>query len=339
MRSETERTDTVYGFTWCLTDGQHYVRAADGSIRAVNEQTVELLRLFAAGDLTRESLCRQRDGGPAVLDEASAVDPETVIDLFDRYREDGFLRKGDPVVRLHPPAEVRLWPRLLATLLPVTVLVAATVVRAPSFQALVADPPSLWFVVALFPATLPFVAVHELGHYATASRQFDSSIRIDTVNGIVPAFVTDTTGAWLLPRNRRIWINLAGPFAEAVAALPVAAAAAAGVGGTATLLVLGTVLVDIVFALNPLFHGDGYWIASDLLGVENVRSRGLDAVRRRELTWPAVYVVASYAVGAALSFQTVAVTVYIEGVRGVVYAAPVVVLLVLAWADVDIRSG
>jgi len=60
MRSETEIADPVYGFTWCLTDGQHYVRNADGDIRAVNEQTVELLRLFARGELTREALCRQR---------------------------------------------------------------------------------------------------------------------------------------------------------------------------------------------------------------------------------------------------------------------------------------
>jgi hypothetical protein len=339
MRSETELTDTAYGFTWCLTDGQHYVRAPDGDIRAVNGQTVELLRLFATGELTREALCRQRDGGAAVLDEASAVGPETVIDLFDRYREGGFLRADEPVVRLHPPAEVRLWPRLLATLLPVGALVAVAVARAPAFRALAADPPSLWLVAALFPATLPFVAVHEFGHYAAASRHFESSVRIDTVNAVVPAFVTDTTGAWLLPRNRRLWINLAGPFAEAVAALPVAAAVAAGVGGTATLLVFGAVLANVVFALNPLFHGDGYWIASDLLGVENVRSRGVDAVRRGEPTWPAVYVVVSYAVGAAVVIQTVAVTVYAQGLRGVAYAAPVVVLLALAWADVEVRAG
>lgn len=339
MRAETEREETAYGFSWCLTDGQHYVRAPDGDVRAVNGQTVQLLRLFATEELTREALCRQRDGGEAVLDESSAVDPETVIDLFDRYREDGFLREGEPVVRLHPPAEVRLWPRLLATLLAVAALVAVAVARAPAFRALAADPPSLWLVAALFPATLPFVAVHELGHYATASRHFDSSIRIDTVNGVVPAVVTDTTGAWLLPRNRRVWINVAGPLAESLTALPVAAAVAVGAGGTAALLVLAAVLSDVVFALNPFFHGDGYWIASDLLGVENVRSRGLDAVRRRELTWPAVYVVVSYAVGAAFVLQVVVVTVLVEGVRGVVYAAPVVLLAALAWADVDLRTA
>ncbi|ERH12800.1 MAG: hypothetical protein J07HB67_01826, partial [halophilic archaeon J07HB67] len=104
METETELADPVYGFTWCLTDGQHYVRNPDGDIRAVNEQTVELLRLFARGHLTREGLCRQRDGGPAVLDEASAVDPETVIDLFDRYREKGSSDRTTPSsTSVHPP--------------------------------------------------------------------------------------------------------------------------------------------------------------------------------------------------------------------------------------------
>jgi len=173
---------------------------------------------------------------------------------------------------------------------------------------------------------------------AAASRHFESSIRIDTVNAVVPAVVTDTTGAWLLPRNRRVWINLAGPLAETLAALPVAAAVAAGVGGTLPPLLLAVIVADLVFALNPLFHGDGYWIAADLLGAENVRTRGIEAVHRRELTWPAVYVVVSYAVGAAFLLNVVAVTVSVGGVRGLLYAAPVVLLLVFAWADFEVRG-
>ena len=338
MRSETELADPVYGFTWCLTDGQHYVRNADGDIRAVNEQTVELLRLFARGELTREALCRQRDGGPAVLDEASAVDPETVIDLFDRYREDGFLRPDDPVVRLHPPAEVRLWPRLVATLVPIAVVCWVFAGTLPTLRGLAADPPGVWLLVGLFPATMAFVAVHEFGHYAAASRHFESSIRIDTVNAVVPAVVTDTTGAWLLPRNRRVWINLAGPLAETLAALPIAAAVVAGVATPFSSLLLAAVVADLVFALNPLFHGDGYWIAADLLGAENVRTRGIEALRRREPTWPAVYVVVSYAVGAAFLLNVVAVTVAVGGIRGLLSAAPVVLLLVFAWADVEVRG-
>jgi hypothetical protein len=295
MRSETELADSVYGFTWCLTDGQHYVRNADGDIRAVNEQTVELLRLFARGELTRQALCRQRDGGPAVLDEASAVDPETVIDLFDRYREDGFLRPDDPVVRLHPPAEVRLWPRLVATLVPIAVVCWVFAGTLPTLRGLAADPPGVWLLVGLFPATMVFVAVHEFGHYAAASRP--------------------------------------------LAALPVAAAVVAGVATPFSSLLLAAVVADLVFALNPLFHGDGYWIAADLLGAENVRTRGMEALRRREPTWPAVYVVVSYAVGAAFLLNVVAVTVAVGGVRGLLSAAPVVLLLVFAWADVEVRGS
>jgi hypothetical protein len=339
MQTETEISDAAYGYTWCETDGRLYLRAEDGEFREVNQQTIDLLRLFAEGELTREALQRQIDGGEAVIDEASATTPEEVLDFFEGYLEDGVVQEGGTVTRLIPPEDIRLWPRVIAVLLPLAVVLAALFTNVAQFQQLTVDPPSIWLVLAVVPATFLYAGIHELGHYVTSSRYFDSSIRIDTVNGVVPSFVTDTNGAWLLPRNRRIWINLAGPLVELLAALPLALLALTGSGGLFVLLVLSVVLSHVVFALNPLIHGDGYWILCDLLDVVNLRSRGIEALRQWKLTLPAMYVLASYGFGALVVVSAVVTTVYAGGVRGIVYGAPLLVLFLLSRADVDVRPG
>jgi hypothetical protein len=339
MRTETDIEDAAYSYTWCETDGRRYLRGEDGEFREVNQQALDLLRLFAEGELTRDALQRQIDGGEAVIDEASATTPEEVLDFLDDYLDDGIVREGGTVTRLVPPEDVRLWPRVLAFLVPLAAVLGVFVQNLDQLQQLTTDPPSLWVVAATVPAAFLFAAVHELGHYVTSEQHFDASMRVDTVNGIVPSFVTDTTGAWVLPPNRRVWINLAGPLVELLASLPLVWLVVRGVAEPLPMLLLSVIVSHVVFAVNPLIHGDGYWILCDLFDLVNVRSRGIDTLRQWQLSWPAVYVLASYGFGGLVVLGAIVTTVSVGGVRGIVYAAPLLLLFLLSRADVDVRPG
>lgn len=339
MRTVTEIEDAAYGYTWCETDGRHYLRGEDGEFREVNQQALDLLHLFAEGELTRDALERQVDGGESVIDEASATTPEEVLDFLDGYLDDGVVREGGTVTRLVPPDDVRLWPQVVAFLVPLVVILSVFLQNLDQLRRLAVDPPSLWIVAATVPIALLFAGVHELGHYVTSRPYFDVSMRVDTVNGIVPSFVTDTTGAWMLPPNRRVWINLAGPLTELLAALPVVWLVVRGTAEPLAILTLSVIVSHVVFALNPLIHGDGYWILCDLFDLVNVRSRGIDALHSRDPSWAALYVVASYGFGAVVVASAVVTTVTVGGLRGVVYAAPLLILFLVSQADVDVRPG
>lgn len=339
MRTETGIEDAAYGYTWCETDGRLYLRGDDGEFREVNQQALDLLRLFAEGELTRAGLEEQIAGGEAVIGEESATTPEEVLDFLDGYLDDGVVTEGGTVRRLVPPDDIRLWPRIVTFLVPLAVVLGVFVQNLGQLRGLATDPPSLWLVAATVPAAFLFAAVHELGHYVTSEPHFDASIRIDTVNGVVPSFVTDTTGAWVLPSNRRVWINLAGPLVELLAALPVAWLVVRGIAEPLPMLVLSVIVSHVVFAVNPLIHGDGYWILCDLFDLVNVRSRGIETLRARRLSWPAVYVLASYGFGGLVVLGAIVTTVSVGGVRGIVYTAPLLLLFVLSRADVDVRPG
>ncbi len=337
MNREVLIEDPEYGFESCEVEGSYFLRSGDGDFRQVNEAVVDLLEKVAADELTREGLRRQVEGGEAVLAPESSASAEEALDLLDRYVEQGFLREDEPVVRLVPPADVRLWPRVL-----LFVGVFAVVGAAATGIALRGSFPSLLDAETMVVGTLLsflYVGVHEYGHYLPSSRHFEASIRLDFVNGVVPAVVTDTTGSWMLPRNRRIWINLAGPLLELVAALPFVGLYVLRPGDPLVQLVLLAVFGHVFFSLNPLIHGDGFWILCDLFGLVNVRSRGRADLTDGKLSWAAAYVVVSYGFGALLALNVVVMTVWFAGLPGLLLLAPFVPLFVLSKTDYDLRPG
>jgi hypothetical protein len=127
-----------------------------------------------------------------------------------------------------------------------------------------------------------------------------------------------TNGAWLLPTNLRRWISLAGPLVELAACLPVVAVRYAGISNSPILaLVVVGVTSQIVFALNPLYHGDGYWLLVDTFGLDGLKSRGIEDFRGGRPTRAAAYAALSY--GFALA-ATVGATAYAYGRFGVLGA-------------------
>lgn len=260
-----------FGFTWGETEGMLWLTDGDGEYKRIDQSTLAALRAAA-------------DAGPG------AVETETAA-LVDQLREEGYLRAGGEITRLPTPEDVRLAPRVAAFLVAFGALCLVVALNLGAALTFPTDPRVNLWVLPYF--TLAIV-VHESGHYLVARPHMEPSIRLGLLNKIFPAVITTTNGAWRCPRGIRIWIALAGPFAEALFALVVAAVYLVSFPGRG---VLATILLvqmgRILFVLNPLVDGDGYWIVTDALGIVNLRSRGFRDLRARRATGAATYAAAT----------------------------------------------
>ena len=112
---------------------------------------------------------------------------------------------------------------------------------------------------------------HELGH-ASACKHY--GIRHGGIGfGMYltfPVLYTDVTRIWELSRRRRMTVNLAGVYFQCFILL--ALIGLYWLTGYDMLRYLALAMnLGFLLVMNPFFRFDGYWIASDLLGVPNLR--------------------------------------------------------------------
>lgn len=133
--------------------------------------------------------------------------------------------------------------------------------------------------------------VHELSHAYTAKNM---GLHIPTI-GIVficlwPVLYTDVTSAWKLPRRKdRLAITVAGVTAElVVAGLATFAWAFTTPGLLQTVFFLlssVTWISSVLININPAMRFDGYYLLSDLMGVDNLRTRAYAVTRWKWQRW------------------------------------------------------
>ena len=126
---------------------------------------------------------------------------------------------------------------------------------------------------------------HELGH-AYAARHFGARVPVIGLAFLVmfPILYTDTTDAWRVQDKRsRTLINGAGIIVElciAAISLFLWAFLPEGVFRSIAFFAATTSWVMSLFVnLNPWMRFDGYYLISDLLGVENLQKRGFEVGR------------------------------------------------------------
>jgi hypothetical protein len=282
MRRETRQADPELGYAWLESEGEYYLRNPEGDLRRVSNDAFRLLSELAEGGMVYEEL------------------PENAREIVDVLRDEGYVRNGDPVVELVPPEDVALWPRVAGFLALLGVGAVAAVQAFPRVYPVdgLFTPARVVGFVALMLVSL---VVHESGHYLAANRYLDPTVRLGTVNGVIPSAITDTTDAWMLPRNRRLWITLAGPFAQLVWTNALVAVHYLLFPESVLLsLVVVMNVVNVVLVFNPLIHGDGYWLVLDTFGIVDLRTRGIEDLREREFSAAAAYVLLSYGFAVAV---------------------------------------
>ena len=114
---------------------------------------------------------------------------------------------------------------------------------------------------------------HELGH-ASACKYF--KVQHGGIGfGLYltfPVLYTNVTEAWKLNRLQRCIVNIAGVYFQCYILIALLVAFFITENDILRYLIL-IMNFGFLMTLNPFFKFDGYWIASDLLGVPNLRAR------------------------------------------------------------------
>lgn len=115
------------------------------------------------------------------------------------------------------------------------------------------------------------VVVHELGHAAAAWRSGARRVSIGIGWYVCfPVAYADLSETWRMSRRERALIDIAGVYLQGlwIAGLMFWHS----VSGHAALLVAALAgAISILWNMNPFLRMDGYWLASDLLGIANLR--------------------------------------------------------------------
>lgn len=132
---------------------------------------------------------------------------------------------------------------------------------------------NLYIVLGLFLFMFASSFFHELGH-ASACKYF--GVKHGGIGfGLYltfPVLYTDVTEVWKLNRKQRCVVNIAGVYFQSYWLIGLLI----GFFLTGNDILRYLILImnfGFIMTLNPFFKFDGYWIASDLLGVPNLRAR------------------------------------------------------------------
>lgn len=330
LETEVEETDTRYGFTWVVMDDKYRIRTPDNQFKEVPKVVVDTLRAKAS-EMAIEDLIAQ-----------TAEQDSGAANVLREMREEGFVREDAPVERVRPPEDIRLWHRALAVALLFCIGAVLWTNALSTLAQPMLDRPYQYLFGALplaIPTVICSVVVHEFGHYYTAWKQgLDPEFGASVINGVIPAVVTRTHGGWCLPRNRRMWNTLAGPAYGLVWTLGVFALYHTVIPHPG-LALAGVLCFNLqMFAIIPLFHGDGYLLMTDFLDEQNIRTRGIEHLRNGRPTWQAAYAALSYGL-VIVEFAVSLVLGYVFGdVGGAgIAAALTAAIYVDSWLDVSGR--
>lgn len=120
---------------------------------------------------------------------------------------------------------------------------------------------------------------HELGH-ASACKRF--GIKQGGIGfGLYlnfPVLYTDVTEVWKLDRSRRCVVNIAGVYFQLMCIIPIIVCFMLTDSDVLRYMII-IMNFGFVMTLNPFFKFDGYWMASDILGVPNLRQRSKEIIR------------------------------------------------------------
>ena len=199
----------------------------------------------------------------------------------------GYLMFRIPLVRPDKFLESTMWmirPFMTKTALYVNLMLlmlgAILVLQQwHSFLSYVDRALSLDGAVYLFFALAISKSLHEFGHAYTCKR---FGLKVSSMGlmwmMIFPFLYTDTTESWKLEsRKKRIAIGSAGVMAEmqlaVIATLLWAVLPDSSLRYACFYLATAAWVATLVINLSPFLRWDGYWVLSDIVGIQNMRER------------------------------------------------------------------
>jgi len=274
---------------WALGDPQRVLQAANAepgqSLGAAEVE--EMLRFLRGHDLIAALDAEQR---ASYAMKAAAMRQSLWQKVLHQYlffriplwRPDAFLNRAWPVLQRNGGWMLR-WG------LPLVFALGLFLV-ARDWQRFIATFPHLFSLggALAFGVALGFAKLcHEFGHAFMAKR---AGCRVQSMGVafmvMLPMFYTDVSDAWRVSdRRSRLLIGAGGVLAELVLAVLALLAWSLLPDGpartSAFMLASATWVTTVLINLNPFMRFDGYFLVSDLLGVENLQARAFALCRWR----------------------------------------------------------
>ncbi|UCP00899.1 biotin/lipoyl-binding protein [Metapseudomonas lalkuanensis] len=274
---------------WALSDPQRVLEAANAEpgLPLGGAELDEMLRFLRGHDLIAASDEEQR----ASFAMKSAAQQQSLGKrvlhqyLFFRiplWRPDAFLNRAWPVLERNGPWMLR-WG------LPLVFALGLFLV-ARDWQRFIATFPHLFSLggAMAFGVALTFAKLcHEFGHAFMAKR---AGCRVQSMGlafmVLLPMFYTDVSDAWRVnDRRSRLLIGAGGVLAELVLAVLALLAWSLLPDGplrtSAFMLASATWITTLLINLNPFMRFDGYFLLTDLWGVDNLQTRAFALCRWR----------------------------------------------------------
>lgn len=272
---------------WQLGNTEQVLQAAnrEPGLPLGNNELEELLRFLRGHDLIAALDSEQRESyaGKAAQQHQGLWQKLLHQYLFFRiplWRPDAFLDRTWPWLNRHGPGLLRYG---LPVLLCLGVFLAAR-----DWERFIATFPHLFSLggAVSFAIALTFAKLcHEFGHAYMAKR---AGCRVQSMGlafmVMLPMFYTDVSDAWRVnDRRSRLLIGAGGVLAElllACIALLAWSLLPDGPARTAAfMLASATWITTLVINLNPFMRFDGYFLLSDLWGIDNLQGRGFALCR------------------------------------------------------------
>lgn len=274
---------------WSLGDPQQVLQAANtapGPELGENELQ-EMLQFLGSHDLLSASNPQQRASyeQKAALQQQSWGKKLLHQYLFFRiplWRPDAFLNRTWPYLARHGQWMLR-WGLPL-------ILISGVFLVSRDWDRFLSTFPHLFsFAGAMaFAVALAFAKLcHEFGHAFMAKR---AGCRVQSMGlafmVLLPMFYTDVSDAWRVrDRRSRLLIGAGGVLAELLLAVLALLAWSLLPDGplrsAAFMLASATWITTLLINLNPFMRFDGYFLISDLWGVDNLQQRAFALCRWR----------------------------------------------------------
>ncbi len=274
---------------WALGDPQRVLHAANhaASQPLLEDDLQQLLRFLREHELISPTDAEQRRSYPQRAQQARQSPWKKLLHqyLFFRiplWRPDAFLNRTWPWLQRHGRWLLRFGLPML--------LVLGVFLVARDWERFIASFPHLFSFggILAFGLALIFAKLcHEFGHAYMAKR---AGCRVQSMGlafmVLMPLFYTDVSDAWRVSdRRARLLIGAGGVLAElllAVLALLAWSLLPDGALRTAAfMLASATWITTLAVNLNPFMRFDGYFLLSDLWGMDNLQGRAFALCRWR----------------------------------------------------------
>ncbi len=130
---------------------------------------------------------------------------------------------------------------------------------------------NIYTLIAIYIFFIITIFFHELGH-ATASYRCGVTPK-EIGFGFyyaMPVLYTELTDVWILDKNKRVIINLSGIYFQMIINILLGISLLLFPTNQPIFILFSINTLSMVYALNPFFKNDGYWVFSDYFEIRNL---------------------------------------------------------------------